>query len=788
MRFKTYVLMVSLILASMPAALLAGSNQWTSMGPDGASIRQIVANPADRSGAYVVTNSAGIFKTADGGASWRLVSEGLPSTNVSAVLVIPDDPATLYAASAGAIFISRDAGEHWSLQGRIDNAYIVSFAFDAASRTLYAATQNVGGVFRSLDGGKTWEQPAITLRANNMISLAVSPDGAVYAVRLRSSPTLLETLFRSSDHGETWASVVGSPAAERVAIDSESSTIYIVVGGTNVFASSNGGMSWSALPTIGDGVRITSVLPVGAGRIYVSTDHGVYQFSDRSAAWTAVGSPNVFLYALAITASPPRRLFAAKNFGLLTSVENSGAWTAADKGLPAYANDVAVVQSAPPVVYTATFPGLFKTENNGQGWQELVPGGFTLIAASPGANDTLFAVGPASLEPPSPNSLLKTTDSGATWKTVTPAFASALTVARSDSATIYAALSSGMSKSTDGGNSWKNIGAGLPVFPSYYYVEFATSVAVDPNNASRVYVAQIDGGIYSSVNGGSTWTASSPKSALALAIDPTVPSLIYAGLKAGGGVMKSVDGGVTWADSGLGGETVQTLAMDPTNSSVIYAGTSSGAVHISMNGGNNWSFFDFGLRHAPVSKLAINASGKQLYAATTAGIFGYEWDDAYLQSAVKYTVSLRTNSMNFVSAADCGASDVNANAVSAGPCETFTLYDLNGGKLMDGDAVHLRAAIGSFVSAENGGANGCGGCASPLHSDRPAARTWETFTIRRMNGPGQISSGTAVTLLSSAGNYVTAENGGANACSCDSPVVATRVVAREWETFVISIR
>jgi uncharacterized Zn ribbon protein len=238
----------------------------------------------------------------------------------------------------------------------------------------------------------------------------------------------------------------------------------------------------------------------------------------------------------------------------------------------------------------------------------------------------------------------------------------------------------------------------------------------------------------------------------------------------------------------LSGETIATLVLDPSNSSVIYAGSYSGRIYRSANGGADWIAFDFGLPRVPVFKLAMNAPGKQLYAATTAGVFGYEWDDTYLQSAVKYNVSFTTNSRNFVSAADCGDSNVNANAASIGNCETFTLYDANGGKLMDGDAIYLQAANGSFVSAENGGNNGCGDCASPLHANRPAARSWETFTIRRMNGPGQISSGDTVTLQSSGGNYVTAENGGANACGCDSPLSATRAIARDWETFVISIR
>lgn len=774
---KRFSWMLVILLAVPPSALLAGSNWWTSLGPDGAAITQIVIDPSAEMGAYVVTYGGGIFKTADGGMSWRPVNQGLPVTQVAALLVVLDHPATLYAASASAIFISTDATEHWSLQGSVAAGSISSLAFDPVSQTLFAGTSQ--GVFRSLDSGKTWEQPAIALRGVVIAPLAVSPSGTAYVVLNLGGPTS-QNLFRSSDHGDTWTSVPGSPRANMVAIDPESSTIY-VVSRSNVLASNDDAKTWNTLPPIGPSVLVNSVVPAGAGSIYASTNHGVYEYNDRSAVWVAVGSgiSDTDVDALAISRSTPRRFYAAKRFGLVTNVENGSEWIAADHGLPSYATDVAVVQSEPAVVYAATLPGLFKTENHGHSWQQIGPSGTTHVEPSPDAHDTLYATG---------SGVVKTIDSGATWTKVNPNFATALAIAPSDSNTVYAALSDGFAKSTDGGNSWMNISQGLPLnYYSFFYNDFtaAAAVAVDPGDASRVYVA--DEGIYSTVSGGSKWALVSGKDALALAIDPSAPSIIYAGLYAGG-VMKSINGGVTWTDDGLNGETIQTLAIDPTNSSVIYAGTPSGTVHRSMNGGADWSFFDGGLPRASVLKLSMNASGKQLYAATTAGLFGYDRDDTYLQSATKYTVSFLTDSRNFASAADCGDSNVNANAVSAGQCETFTLYDVNGGSLMDSDAVYLQAANGSFVSAENGGGNGCGGCASPLNANRPVAATWETFTIRRINGPGQISAGDTITLQSSGGNYVTAENGGANACSCDSPLDATRIVAREWETFVISIR
>jgi hypothetical protein len=187
-------------------------------------------------------------------------------------------------------------------------------------------------------------------------------------------------------------------------------------------------------------------------------------------------------------------------------------------------------------------------------------------------------------------------------------------------------------------------------------------------------------------------------------------------------------------------------------------------------------------------KLTTDPSGKYLYAATAGGTFEYQRDDSYLKPAVTYQISLLTYFKNFVSANDCGDSYVSSNAQSAGPCETFTLYDVNGGALMDGDQVYLQAANGSFLSAENGGSNGCGGCTSPVDANRAVAASWETFTIHKMSGPGQIFSGDAISLQSSGGNYIAAEGGGNHGCDCDSRLNANRAVAQAWETFVITMK
>jgi hypothetical protein len=153
--------------------------------------------------------------------------------------------------------------------------------------------------------------------------------------------------------------------------------------------------------------------------------------------------------------------------------------------------------------------------------------------------------------------------------------------------------------------------------------------------------------------------------------------------------------------------------------------------------------------------------------------------------ATAIRISLRTDRSNYVGAENCGNGRVTANATSAGPCEIFKLYDANGGQLVDGDQVYLQSSSGNFITAEEGGGSSCSDCDGAVNANRWVAGAWETFTIRKIGGSGAIASGDRITLQSSAGDYMAAENGGWNGCDCDSVLHANRRVPAAWETFTI---
>lgn len=102
-----------------------------------------------------------------------------------------------------------------------------------------------------------------------------------------------------------------------------------------------------------------------------------------------------------------------------------------------------------------------------------------------------------------------------------------------------------------------------------------------------------------------------------------------------------------------------------------------------------------------------------------------------------------------------------------------TVVDLNGGSLQSGDSVNFGTYDAKhFLVAEGGGGQ-------EVKADREWAHQWETFVINKVDGPGQIRFGDAVSLQSHNGKYVVAEGGGGGV------VNANRATVGAWEKFKI---
>jgi len=179
----------------------------------------------------------GFFRSQDGGYTWEHV-ENTPFADVSilTLAVSPDDPRTLFVATMAGVFRSQDGGDTWQnlenleaitpinpAEGYPHIFVITTDPFDPG--TVYAGSPR-GGVFRSEDGGDTWEQASSGMDPNETIfDLLPDPNrpGVLYA------STRISGVYYTTDRGESWIGLKdGMPATwvDQLALSSDGSVLY----------------------------------------------------------------------------------------------------------------------------------------------------------------------------------------------------------------------------------------------------------------------------------------------------------------------------------------------------------------------------------------------------------------------------------------------------------------------------------------------------------------------------------------------------------------------------------
>ena len=239
-------------------------------------------------------------------------------------------------------------------------------------------------------------------------------------------------------------------------------------------------------------------------------------------------------------------------------------------------------------------PYLFRTTNRGARWDYVEStAGYRFIVRDPAHPGVFYAAY---------RGVSKSVDGGRTWRVwpIDGSVVQALALAPSAPATLYAVTGSNpghVFRSTDGAATWTLVSSNLP--------GNSWNLAVDPVNPLVVYAATYPA-LLKSVDGGTTWNlanAGLPSSAVLVRIDAGAPSRLYAATD-DSGVYASTDAGATWnpANEGLEWQHIQDLAIDPANPSRIFAASWGGAVpagpggiYLSVDAGTTWSLVDLGI-------------------------------------------------------------------------------------------------------------------------------------------------------------------------------------------------
>ena len=577
------------------ATVAAAAQPWTSIGPNGGSLRVIAQAPGAPDVLYAVSGGSGIFASFDHARHWQLESDQLDGHFVEDLVVDPHDASVLYAALADrGIWKSGDRGATWAESDAGlppgNPSVALSLAIDPVdSRVVYAGTG--GGVYRSTDAGATWAAAgADRMGAQEIFVVAVDAahPGTVYAG--------CSALFKSTDFGVTWArkdrGLPGVVAVVDIVAAPSSATLYASTG-NRVFRSDDGGDSWTA----GAGGFEDHLAVASNGWLFgIGFDH-LSRSTDRGMTWVTVPSfpPPALEHgrALIAEATPGGAVFAATSAGLVASHNDGASWLPASRGLTATLVDtVAIAAGAPSTLY-ASVGGLGVVKQAGG------------TGSTGGTGGTGWHQLNGSLQP-------SQLDAG-----------TALAVDPGHPSTLWRGTTFGVARSDDGGLTW--IDRSPPDDCMLVW-----SIAVDPRRSDTVYAGATeyqnycdrrDSHSWKSTDGGRDWLGL-PVSSLSMVIDPLHPAILYS---VGVVIYRSVDGGASWQDAtaGLGGAGVNALVIDPANPRTLYAATTQG-VFKSGNRGRTWRAARTGLPRGSVVGVAVDpGQPATVYAAiASAGATG----------------------------------------------------------------------------------------------------------------------------------------------------------------------
>ncbi len=541
-----------------------------------------------RSGREFDMSGGVVYKTHDGGESWTEVWRG--DSLARYIWIDPRDTNVLYVSTGifdreaansdpktgdpggEGVIKSTDGGKTWAnINNGLKNLYVGSlFMHPINPDILIAGAGNISyqehtGVYRSTNGGLTWEQ---TLNTNGesieSVEISTSNPEIVYAGGNSS-------IYRSEDGGQTWKRVSG--------------------GGKN---------GWGS-PGVRAGFPIDfQVDPRNPDRIFANEyGGGNFLSEDGGKTWVDAsrGYTGALVRALAVDPNEPGRVIAAARSGIFISYDGGSNWI----GL-SYPPVVSMEWNA--VAIDPTNPQNIVSETN---WENLLvnsrDGGMTwnyvlvdFRGQRVGWHAIVFA-------PSDPNIVY----AGSTG------FFSAGTFDSSQPA-------KGIYSSLDGGENWKPANNELTQNASVF------GLAVDMQNPQVVFAATSNHGLLKTTDGGQNWytvQGGLPQTgANTVSISPVDANIILTGFERKA-LYLSEDGGQTWKPSALGMNPeaqITSVVFDPAGSGmVVYAADFFGGVYRSSDGGRKWAAINNGLLMRSVNTLAISSDGLHLYAGTEGG-------------------------------------------------------------------------------------------------------------------------------------------------------------------------
>ena len=627
------------------------------------SIGDIAIAPSDPNVVWVGTGEAnnrqsstwgdGVYRSTDGGTTWRHM--GLRETqSIGRIVVDPRNPDVVFVAAVGHLFgpneerglyRTKDGGATWKKVLGVDaNTGATDVVMSPDGRTLLAAMYQRrrrefgfagsgpgSGLWRSTDGGDTWSRVTNGMPAGDLgrigLDISASNPNIIYAIIEASPPG--GGVYRSEDGGATWARK--NPVNQRgnyfsqIRVDPKNPN-HVWLLATALVASKDGGVTFSAdsiAPYAHPDHHAMWIDPQQPQHVMLGNDGGVYFSYDDGRSWSYIDNlPISQFYDISIDDRDP--------YWIYGGAQDNGSW------------------AFPSATYSRGGMTNLDVQNTGfgDGFQSAVdPIDHRFIHANSQNGRAFLAdmvtreerfiqpVAPAGREAyrfnwntamqQSPNDpralyigaqkLLRSTDRGTTWQEISPDLTKHL------------------------GRAGLSIGDGFPVGRSLSGNDGVsaygniTTISESPRASGTIYIGTDDGNVQMTTDGGNHWTDLTSRFAMsqtryvskvyASRHDPRTAYVAFDGHWDDDQkpyLFKTSDGGATWISivSDLPNwKPIKTIEEDPRNPNVLFAGTEFG-LYWTTDGGRHWSPASGNMPPVMIDRIIVNPKNNDLILGT----------------------------------------------------------------------------------------------------------------------------------------------------------------------------
>ncbi len=559
--------------------------KFRNLGPAvaGGRVTAVEGIPGQPNVYYVGAAAGGVFKSVDGGLSWKAIFKHESTASIGALALAPSNPSLVWVGTGEAnirndivdgagVYFSSDAGQTWKFMGLKDAGQISSILVDPQNpQVVYVgvlghawAPNAERGVFRTEDGGKTWQKVLFVDDTTGVADLVMEPGNP-------------QVLYAAMWHFRRypWTLVDGGASS-------------------GIYRSTDGGTTWKkldkGLPEGPLGRIALAVAPSNPQRVYalVAAKKGMlWESNDRGDHWKAVNDDHSldvrpFYFSKLVVAPNNEDKIYFLSFQLMES--NDGGKTArpVDRGVHVDHHAIWIDPTNPNRIIQGNDGGVFLSTDGAKTWRSLdnLPiEQFYQVAADSrepytvcgGLQDNNAWCGPSS-------NLAGRAVTGGEWFTVAGGDGEYAVPAPSDSNIIYADAQDGFIMRLDRKTHLSRfvrpyLESQEEMKPSElkYRFNWTSPIAVSYTDSNEVYL----GGnvVFRSTDGGQHWTPISPD----LTRNDKSKQVM-----AGGPVQHDMSGAENY-------DTILSITLAPTDPKVIWVGTDDGQVQVTRDGGKTWT-------------------------------------------------------------------------------------------------------------------------------------------------------------------------------------------------------